>query len=90
MTFHQNQWGGGRGDELLPQVTWAEVEAGLLDLATTDLKRRMTRTLVTGVRNQAGSKPSRAVIAELFCLAWLLGDEAFDPAEGLTTVDGPG
>lgn len=82
MTIHHQHWRSGRDEDLLPQISWSEVEAGLAELATTDLKRSMTRTLVGGVRNQAGSKPPRAVIAELFCLAWLLGDEAFDPAEG--------
>ena len=86
MTFHNKNW-GGRRDELLPQMTWADVEAGLLELATSDLKRRMTPTLVSGVRNEAASKTPGAVMAELFCLAWLLGDEAFDPAEGLNITD---
>jgi hypothetical protein len=81
MSFHHRKWEGGRSDELLPQMTWGEVEAGLVELATTDLKRRMTPRLVSGIRKQACSKKPSAVMAELFCLAWLLGDEAFDPGK---------
>lgn len=87
MTFHHGKWDGEPRNELLPQMTWGDVEAGLVEMATTDLKRRMTPTLVSGVRKQAMFKPPSAVMAELLCLAWLLGDEAFDPAEGLIPND---
>ena len=81
MSFHHRKWDGGRNSELLPQMTWGEVEAGLMELATSELKRRMTPRLVSGIRKEAGAKQPGAVMAELFCLAWLLGDETFDPGE---------
>ena len=86
MSFHQRRWQEpDPRDQCLPAVTWREVEAALTEMATTEAKRRMAGPLVSGVRKQAARKPAAKVIEELFCLAWLLGDETFDPAEAVST-----
>jgi len=67
-------------DDTLPAMSWREMEALLLAMATTDAKRRMVRHLTSGTRKQAVFLPAEAVMKELFLIASALLDIRFNPS----------
>jgi hypothetical protein len=66
--------------DLIPAVSWAEVEAILLNMATTPDKALMVRHLVEGTRKQAPFLTPEGVMTELFYLATALLDGDFNPS----------
>jgi hypothetical protein len=66
--------------DLIPAVSWAEVEGILLRMANTPDKRLMVRHLVEGTRKQSSFLTPEGVLAELFYLATALLDRDFNPS----------
>ena len=62
-----------------PAFTWEQVERQLADLSGAPSRAAITPALVSALRKQARWKPPEMVLRELFCLAWTLMDETFQP-----------
>lgn len=74
------RWPAAAGPEpMIPQVSWAQLERQLADLADSPLKAAMARDLVSATRKMARFKPPEMVMREILCLAWALLDEGFQP-----------
>lgn len=67
---------------LIPAFSWAELEDRLTALAPTRVKKAMVPTLVSAVRKQSWAVPPAQVLDEILALAWVLGDETFQPELG--------
>lgn len=67
-------------DDTIPPVSWHEMEAILMGLATTDTKRTMVRHLVEGTRKQAVFLTPGAVMTEMFYIASAMLDVQFNPS----------
>ena len=68
-------------EDLIPAVTWTQLERQLTDLTDTDTKAIMVRDLVSATRKMARFKPPEMVLREVLCLAGVLLDESFRPGE---------
>ena len=66
-------------ETLTPAFTWAQVERQLADLSGSPERAAITAPLVSALRKQARWMPPEMVLRELFCLAWTLMDESFQP-----------
>ena len=62
-----------------PVFTWEQVERQLADLSGSPSRAAITAPLVSALRKQARWMPPEMVLRELFCLAWTLMDESFQP-----------
>lgn len=75
--------------QMIPAVSWAQLERQLMDLAETPARAAMARELVSGARKQAAFKPPEMVLREILCLAWVLLDESFQPGLGEGSAEMP-
>ena len=64
-------------EDLVPSISWAQLERQLVDLAATPAQASMARHLVSATRKLARFKPSEMVLREILCLTWVLLDENF-------------
>ena len=62
-----------------PVFTWEQVERQLADLSGSPSRAALAEPLVSALRKQARWMPPEMVLRELFCLAWTLMDESFQP-----------
>ena len=71
-------------EEVLPSLSWTQLERQLVDLAATEAQASMARHLVSATRKLAPFKPSEMVLREILCLTWVLLDENFkaEPEQG--------
>ncbi|WP_397419769.1 hypothetical protein [Phenylobacterium sp.] len=71
-------------EEVLPAISWTQLERQLVDLAATPAQADMARHLVSATRKLAPFKPPEMVLREILCMTWVLLDENFraepDPA----------
>lgn len=82
VTSFQSRWPEPTGEQqMVPQVSWMQLERQLADLADTPVKQAMARDLVSGTRKMARFKPPEMVLREILCLAWALLDESFQPQD---------
>jgi hypothetical protein len=70
-----------RQDDHLPQISWAQLERQIADLAPTPVKKQMVGPLISATRKQARFKPAELVMREILCIAGVLMDEGFDPPQ---------
>jgi hypothetical protein len=68
-----------RRDEVIPSISWDQLERQLVDLAATPAQASMARHLVSATRKLAPFKPSEMVLREILCMTWVLLDENFKP-----------
>ncbi len=73
----QNEWPRLNSAELLPPITWGELERQLKSLSATPAGAAMVHDLVTATRKQAPFKPSELVMREILCIASAVTDETF-------------
>ncbi len=78
MSFHQD-WPRLNSADLLPPITWSELERQLSSLSATAAGASMVHDLVAATRKQASFKPSELVIREILCIASAVMDETFPP-----------
>jgi hypothetical protein len=64
-------------EELLPSLSWTQLERQLVDLSATAAQADMARHLVSATRKLAPFKPPEMVLREILCLTWVLLDENF-------------
>ena len=64
---------------LVPAFSWTELEERLSCLAETPVKKSMVPALVSAVRKGSWALPSAHVLDEILTLAWVLGDQSFQP-----------
>lgn len=67
-------------NNIIPPISWSEMEAILMGLATTDTKRFMVRHLMEGARKQAPFMTSAGVMTELVYIAAAMLDVNFSPS----------
>jgi hypothetical protein len=67
-------------NDTIPPVSWCEMEAILLGMATTDTKRCMVRHLMEGARKQAPFMATAGVMTELIYIAAAMLDVNFSPS----------
>jgi hypothetical protein len=77
-SFHQD-WPRLNSADLLPPITWSELERQLASLSATAAGAAMVHDLVAATRKQARFKPSELVVRELLCIASAVMDETFPP-----------
>lgn len=73
----QHEWPRLNTAELLPPITWGELERQLESLSATPAGASMVRDLVAATRKQASFKPSELVMREILCIAGAVMDETF-------------
>jgi len=88
----QDAWPRLNSAELLPPITWSELERQLMSLAVSPAAASMVPELVAATRKQASFKPTELVMREILCIASAVMDETFlsdsscsDPEDDLTT-----
>ena len=62
-----------------PIFTWEQIERQLADLSGAPERAAITPALISAMRKQSRWMPPEMVLRELFCLAWTLMDESFQP-----------
>ncbi len=77
VTNFQDSWPRLNTAELLPPITWGELERQLTSLSATPAAASMVRDLVAATRKQASFKPSELVMREVLCIASAVTDETF-------------
>lgn len=77
-SFHQD-WPRLNSADLLPPITWGEIERQLASLSVTPIGASMVHDLVAATRKQARFKPSELVMREILCIASAVMDETFPP-----------
>lgn len=77
-SFRQD-WPQLNSSDLLPPITWSELERQLTSLSATAAGAAMVHDLVSATRKQATFKPSELVMREILCIASALMDETFPP-----------
>ena len=75
----QQDWPRLNSAELLPPITWSELERQLSSLSATPAGAAMVHDLVSATRKQAPFKPSELVVREILCIASAVMDETFPP-----------
>lgn len=87
----QDMWPRLNSAELMPPITWSELERQLKSLAVTPTAAAMVPDLVEATRKQASFKPNELVMREILCIASAVMDETFlsascssDPEDDLT------
>ena len=73
----QNDWPRLNTAELLPPITWGELERQLTSLSVSPTGAAMVRDLVEATCKQAPFKPSELVLREILCIASAVMDETF-------------
>ncbi len=73
----QNEWPRLNTAELLPPITWGELERQLKSLSVSPTGAAMVHDLVEATRKQAPFKPSELVMREILCIASAVMDETF-------------
>ncbi|USQ95136.1 hypothetical protein [Caulobacter sp. RL271] len=73
----QDMWPRLNSAELLPPITWSELERQLMNLALTPTAAAMVPDLVAATRKQASFKPNELVMREILCIASAVMDETF-------------
>jgi hypothetical protein len=72
-------WTASQAERPTPLFTWEQVERQLADLSGSPERAALAPALVSAVRKQSRFKPPEVVLREIFCLAWTLMDESFQP-----------
>lgn len=67
-------------DDTIPPLSWGEMEAIFLRLATTDTKKTMVRHLIEATRKQSQFMTSGGVMTELMYIASAMLDTDFRPS----------
>ncbi len=73
----QDTWPRLNSAELMPPLTWSELERQLMNLAVTPTAASMVPDLVAATRKQASFKPNELVMREILCIASAVMDETF-------------
>ena len=73
----QDAWPRLNSAELLPPITWSELERQLMSLAVSPAAASMVPELVAATRKQASFKPTELVMREILCIASAVMDETF-------------
>jgi len=75
-------------DDLIPGITWTQLETVLDTLADTPVKKEMVRHLVEGTRKQSPFLTADGSIKEIIYIGAVLLDVRFNPsASDLNTSD---
>ena len=87
----QHTWPMLNSAEVLPPITWSELERQLQNLSVTPAGASMVHDLVEATRKQASFKPSELILREILCIASAVMDETFlsDFSSSDSEVDGP-
>lgn len=67
-------------ERLLPDMTWAQLQAVLLGLADTPMKRMMVHHLVEGTRKQTAFLTPEGALKEILYIGAALLDAGFQPS----------
>lgn len=78
MSFQQD-WPRLNSADLLPPITWSELERQLSSLSATPVGASMVHDLVAATRKQATFKPTELLVREILCIASAVMDETFPP-----------
>ena len=73
----QNEWPRLNTADLLPPITWGELERQLKSLSVSPAGASMVHDLVEATRKQAPFKPSELLMREILCIARAVMDETF-------------
>jgi hypothetical protein len=84
VTSFQDHWPRLNSAEMLPPITWSELERQLTNLSASPAGASMVRDLVAATRKQASFKPNELVMREILCIASAVMDETF-PADSLSS-----
>lgn len=90
MSF-QHDWPRMNSAELLPPITWGELERQLTNLSVSPAGAAMVHDLMAATQKQASFKPSELVIREILCIASAVMDETFlsDSSSPCSEAEGP-
>lgn len=77
VTSFQDAWPRLNSAEMLPPITWSELERQLQSLAVSPAAASMVPELVAATRKQASFKPNELVMREILCIASAVMDETF-------------
>ncbi|MET3668077.1 hypothetical protein [Caulobacter sp. 1776] len=77
VTSFQHTWPRLNSAEMLPPITWSELERQLQSLSVTPAGAMMVHDLVAATRKQASFKPNELVMREILCIASAVMDETF-------------
>lgn len=77
VTSFQDAWPRLNSAEMLPPITWSELERQLMSLAVSPAAASMVPELVAATRKQASFKPNELVMREILCIASAVMDETF-------------
>jgi hypothetical protein len=75
----QADWPQLNAADLLPPITWSELQRQLMSLSATPAGAAMVHDLVAATRKQATFKPTELVMREILCIASAVMDETFPP-----------
>ena len=91
VTSFQDLWPRLNSAELLPPITWSELERQLMNLAVSPTAAAMIPDLVAATRKQASFKPNELVMREILCIASAVMDETFlsDSSSPRSEAEGP-
>ena len=67
--------------DVLPSMTWTQLETVMLRLANSESKKLIVRHLVEGTRKQAPFLPVDEIIRDILCIGFALMDRDFQPPE---------
>lgn len=75
-------------DDLIPGVTWSQLQTVLMSLADTPVKKTMVQHLVEGTRKQAPFLTAEGSLKEIIYIGAVMLDVRFQPsASDLNTSD---
>lgn len=75
-------------DDLIPGVTWSQLQTVLMSLADTPVKKTMVHHLVEGTRKQAPFLTAEGSLKEIIYIGAVMLDVRFQPsASDLNTSD---
>lgn len=77
VTSFRDTWPRLNSAEMLPPITWSELERQLQSLSASPAGSAMVHDLVAATRKQASFKPNELVMREILCIASAVMDETF-------------
>lgn len=87
----RHDWPSLNSAELLPPITWGELERQLTNLSASPAGASMVHDLMAATQKQASFKPSELVMREILCIASAVMDETFlsDSSSPRSEAEGP-
>lgn len=70
-------------DPLTPDWTWKDLEEVLNELAGSEERRGLVKSMISAIRKQAVFLPSRESLKQVVAASWIILDERPGPIGGL-------